>query len=242
MGLGADVPSDEEHRVARARRPGGGGHRERRLVGARQQDVPRAGRRSASGAAGRSRRRSRRARPPLTGCVRSPRGAVADPIVKTCCPVGSPSRRGERPQRVGGEVGDRVTAGDQDRRADGRRHQARRGEPGGPIVVLDEAHRGGALDAPGRGKHGKGDAGRVRDGVERRRRGWCSWSRRRGSRGPAPPPAAARGRRCSAPEPAAPRRHSASRSGSRRRRRPRRAPPGSLPPRRGVVSGGPPPR
>ena len=103
---------------------------------------------------------------PVTGCGEKTARSGRRPDREDLLSVGlGRAGGGERAQSVRGDVGDLVAAGDQDRGADGLRHQARRGEPGGPIVVLDEADRDGALDAPSRGEHGKGDAGGVRGGV-----------------------------------------------------------------------------
>ena len=154
-----------------------------------------------------------------------------------CRPCASRSRRGQRAQRVGREVRDRRPCRVSRIGAPiGAAPQAGAAIPEAQSSSLDQADRGGALDAPGRREHGERDAGGVGDRVEPGDAGRVLGR----ERGKAEILRSACG--CSswttiaAPGPPAPRRHAASRPGSTRRRRSRPARPG--PPRspRGVVS------
>ena len=90
-----------------------------------------------------------------------------------------------RPQRVErGRGGLRHVAavGEQDRRAQRRRHQHGGGDAGAPVAAVDERH-GPRPGAAGLARiDGARGAGGVGDRVLAARRGWCSWSPARGSR------------------------------------------------------------
>ena len=146
VGVGAEVALHEQDRVPRARGPGGGRHRVCGLVGGREHDV----RRLDAGELGaqlldRGGHLGRIGALDVGHAKVVGRRDVADReglrVVGLRGALGA-----QRHDRGRGQLRHLIRTGDEDGRADRRRHEHRGRDAGGPVLRADQAYRRGALE------------------------------------------------------------------------------------------------